>query len=155
MGRVLAAIVVLAMAACLFVEFCGVSLCDGAYALDVRVRSASGALIEAVSCEVCDDAHHALPDCGPGITPEQLLASPTFRDRAPSGAPWQATARPFHGQVLEVMVPESYRVSILLERERGYSQWRGLVLVAEYPGNRRFGRVVDRQAPRRALAGRR
>jgi hypothetical protein len=129
------------------VECSGVSLCDGSYALGVRVVSASGVPLEAVNCEVLSHATDALSDPSQA---EQVLASPDFRERSPSGLGWQVTARPYVGEELAVSVWFTDRVSVLLGRQLGFSQARALVVAVEYRDGKRAGKVVE--IPDRAAA---
>ena len=139
MRRILLVSVLLVLAAFLLIEFCGVSVCDGAYTLQVQVRSASGTPIEAVRCDACSDAHCGFDD---PRELEKLVAAGAFKERSPSGGRWEVTAQPFRGAALPVSIRMTQRVSICLERDLGYSQFRALLVAIEYAGGKRLGKVV-------------
>jgi hypothetical protein len=103
---------------------------DGLWPLSVTVRSASGKPIAAASGQAFGDAREAERVFQDLIPPETDLYS--------------ATQDPFRGQPLAVPVPTSYCVhSSLLWSHRRYFQFKKLVVIVQYEGGEREGRLVD------------
>ncbi|WP_406698882.1 hypothetical protein V5E97_08350 [Singulisphaera sp. Ch08] len=109
------------------VDSTGVAVGDGGYHLAVRVRSASGSSIRAVTCEAFgsdNDAKESL---------ERLIP--------PGSSSWAASADPFTGKELSVNVPVSTR-STGLGRIVSDFQFRSLLVIVTYGDGRRIGKVV-------------
>src|SRR4051812_17532475 len=76
----------------LLIEFTGVTISDGGYDLSVQLRSAAGAPIEAIRCEV-----QYLPQGDFSVPPgeiERLLATGAFWERSSSGGRWHVDLQP-------------------------------------------------------------
>jgi hypothetical protein len=103
---------------------------DGLWPLSVTVVSESGAEITSVSCQAFSGpkgAESILEDLAP-----------------PDGSLYSAVQEPFRGEALVVRVPTSERTrSALLWSSRRYGQFRQLVVIVQYRGGRREGRMVE------------
>jgi hypothetical protein len=145
MRKFLVLVAIVLLVGFLLIELSGVSICDGGYELQVQLHSASQTPIEAVRCEVLTFPHWGW---GPEPDPDdaeidQFFAKGAFWERSPSGLSWQVDLRPFRGEPFLVLVLNTHRVSVLLGRNLGYSQQRGLAVVVEYRGGKRAGTIVE------------
>ncbi|MCI0457503.1 MAG: hypothetical protein L0Z62_11080 [Gemmataceae bacterium] len=139
MRRTLIAVALLLVGGFALIELSGVSLWVGGYDLQVNLRSAGQIPIEAVRCEVLN-------------TPEEITAEPQLKQLFEAGTLWERPLersrwpidlRPFDGRPFSVHIRNGGRVSVLLGRDRGYSQQRGLAVVVEYRDGKRIGKVFE------------
>ena len=123
-GFVIAGIITLI----LVIEFGCKSICDGSYDLTVEVVSTSSSPIAAVSCEGFGKVEQAQ---------ELLEYLPP-----PETKTYSASADPFTGAPLVVLIPLSFRMSPS-GRTWGDTQFRGLLVIVQYRDGKRVGKALE------------
>jgi hypothetical protein len=128
MRRTLGIVAAFFLVAALVYEFGLVAICDGFYDLSVTVKSLSSSPIRSVSCEGFRTTKDAQLSLAYLLPPETHTYS--------------ASADPFTGEPLIVLLPLSFKESPL-GRTWGDFQFRGLLVIVEYQDGRRVGNAVE------------
>lgn len=112
----------------LAIEFGYKAICDGSYDLTVKVVSTSSSPIAAVSCEGFGKVEQAQ---------ELLEYLPP-----PETKTYSASADPFTGAPLIVLIPLSFRMSPS-GRTWDDTQFRGLLVIVQYRDGKRVGQAIQ------------
>lgn len=108
-------------------------LCDGCYELTVEIDSAKPKAIEAVLCEPFGSTEQAQ---------EQLDSVMTFGVMLKKPPSFGDCERPFRGKAITLLIPFTERVFAFGRKRENYS-FRTLLVVAQYDGAERVGRILD------------